>query len=54
MTDIAHDIHVLANVIVAFQEGASDEKRAAMNMLERLLSQKQAILEQFEMQAETV
>lgn len=54
MTDIAYDITVLENALIALQEGAGDEKRAAMYMLERLLNQKQAVLNEFELQVEAM
>lgn len=51
MTDIAYDIQVLENVLIAMQEGAGDEKRAALYSLEKLLAEKQAILNKFEAEA---
>ena len=51
MTDIAYDIQVLEDVLTAMQEGASDEKRMALWSLERLLQEKQKILDAFEEQA---
>jgi hypothetical protein len=48
MVDVLTDINVLENAIIAFQEGASDEKRAAINALEKLLSQKQQLVVEFE------
>lgn len=49
MTDIVEEINVLEVALIALQEGASDEKRMAMNMLERLLERKTKILEELEM-----
>lgn len=48
MNDIAYDINVLENALIALQEGAGDEKRAALYMLQRLLDQKQNLLNEFE------
>ena len=52
MTDIVEEINVLEVALIALQEGASDEKRMAMNMLERLLERKTKILEELEMFAQ--
>ena len=48
MVDVIRDIEVLKNAIIAFCEGASDEKRMAVNAVERLLKEKQKILNDFE------
>tara|TARA_B100001287_G_scaffold185344_1_gene156375 strand:+ start:2577 stop:2747 length:171 start_codon:yes stop_codon:yes gene_type:complete len=48
MNDIIQDIEVLQNAIIAFTEGASDEKRAALHSLSVLVAQKQHILDTFE------
>jgi hypothetical protein len=48
MVDVIRDIEVLENLLIAFQEGASDEKRMAVNAVERLLKEKQKILNDFE------
>jgi|ETNmetMinimDraft_22_1059887.scaffolds.fasta_scaffold13588_3 hypothetical protein len=48
MQDICHDIDVISSAIMAFQEGASDEKRMALWSLESLLDQKQRVLTAFE------
>lgn len=48
MIDILNDIEILENAIIAFQEGASDEKEMAMNSLEKLLAEKKAIMVAFE------
>ena len=48
MTEVAYDIQVLENALIAFSEGASDEKRCAMNSLERLLLEKKNALTEFE------
>jgi|TARA_B100001250_G_C19486612_1_gene651084 hypothetical protein len=51
MVDILEDINSLEFAIIAFTEGASDEKRAALNCLEKLLSEKKATFANFESQA---
>ena len=48
MNDVIRDIEVLENLLIAFQEGASDEKRMAVNAVERLLKEKQKIVDDFE------
>ena len=48
MIDILNDIEILENAIIAFKEGASDEKEMAMNSLEKLLAEKKAIMVAFE------
>jgi hypothetical protein len=48
MNDVIRDIEVLENILIAFQEGASDEKRMAVNAVERLLKEKQKIVDDFE------
>ena len=48
MVDVIRDIEVLENLLIAFQEGASDEKRMAVNAVERLLKEKQKILNDYE------
>ena len=41
----------LSSVVIAFQEGASDEKRMALYSLENMIATKKAIVEEFEKQA---
>lgn len=48
MTDVAYDVEVLENALIALTEGASDEKYAAMFSLEKLLQSKIDILLEFE------
>lgn len=48
MNDIIQDIEVLQNAIIAFTEGASDEKRMALHSMSVLLAEKQHILDTFE------
>ena len=51
MIDVVRDIEILENAVIAFTEGASDEKRMALYGLQKLLVEKQEILEEFESQA---
>lgn len=48
MNNELHDIDVLENAIIAFTEGASDEKRMALWSLERLVQEKRDMVERFE------
>jgi len=48
MIDVLRDIDVIENAIIAFEEGASDERRAAMLSLQNLLQEKCKILDDFE------
>jgi hypothetical protein len=48
MNDVLNDIQVLENAIIAFTEGASDEKFAAMCSLEQMLITKKDIVSDFE------
>lgn len=48
MQDIIKDIEVLENAVIAFSEGASDEKYAAMYSLEKLLLAKKDQMREFE------
>ncbi len=48
MNDIIQDIEVLQNAIIAFTEGASDEKRMALHSMSVLLAEKKQILDTFE------
>jgi|TARA_B110000908_G_C10106605_1_gene381048 acetyl-CoA carboxylase alpha subunit len=52
MVDLLVDMKVIENAIIAFSEGASDEKQAALNSLENLLKQKMNVLAEFEKQEE--
>ena len=51
MNDLVNDIQVIENALIAFQEGASDEKYAACYALERLLLEKKDIVTRFEIEA---
>ena len=48
MNDVLNDIDVLKNAIIAFCEGASDEKHMALISLTKLIEEKEAIVEEFE------
>lgn len=48
MVDLLRDIEVLENLLIAMEEGASDEKRMALAAVERLVAQKKEVIEQFE------
>ena len=48
MNDILKDIEVIENALIAFNEGASDEKYAALYSLEKLLLEKKDIVTKFE------
>lgn len=48
MVDIIRDIEVLENLVIAMNEGASDEKRMALWAVEKLLIEKKDIIREFE------
>jgi len=48
MVNLLRDIEILENAVISFTEGASDEKRGAMQSLEALISEKKAQFEKFE------
>lgn len=48
MIDVVKDIEVLEHALIAFNEGASDEKYAAIWSLEKLLLEKKDALLEFE------
>jgi len=48
MNDLLIDIEVLENLLIAMDEGASDEKRMALAAVEKLVAQKKKIVEDFE------
>lgn len=52
MTDIFTDIETLENALIAFNEGASDEKYAAIYSLERMLINKKDQANEFESEFE--
>lgn len=48
MVDVLNDIEILENLLIAMDEGASDEKRMALWAVERLVAEKKAIVDNFE------
>ena len=48
MNDVLNDIEVLENLVITMNEGASDEKRMALNSVEKLIAEKKAIVTAFE------
>ena len=51
MTDVVFDIETIQNVLIAWEDGASDEKRMARQSLRNMLVRKQAELDEFEQNA---
>jgi len=52
MIEVVNDIEVIESALIAFQEGASDERYAAIWSLEKLLLSKKDSLADFEAMAE--
>ena len=52
MNDILHDISVLEDAIINVTEGASDEKRMAIWSLQKLIEDKQKVVDDFESEYE--
>ena len=48
MNDVIRDIEFLQEVIIAFTEGASDEKRMMVQMIENRIAKMQSEIEAFE------
>ena len=48
MVEVFDEIDFLNSVLITMQEGASDEKRMALNSLARLVEEKEKIVEDFE------
>jgi hypothetical protein len=48
MIDTMQEIEILENVIIALQEGASDEKRMAITDLERMMRRKQVEVAEYD------
>lgn len=48
MNEVIRDVEVLKNAIIAFTEGASDEKRMAINSLSRLVEEKETLMEEYD------
>tara|TARA_B100001057_G_C22276289_1_gene728938 strand:- start:74 stop:283 length:210 start_codon:yes stop_codon:yes gene_type:complete len=51
MIDVVQDIETLESALIGIEEGASDEKRCAMESLRRMLKTKRKVLREFESQA---
>ena len=52
MIDVLEDISVLEGLLIAMDEGASDEKRMALHSVEALLNRKKQIVDDFEKEFE--
>ena len=50
MNDVLIDMQVLENAIIAFTEGASDERRSALSSLESMMADKRQQVQEFEAQ----
>ena len=48
MTDLFSDIETIQDVLIAWEEGASDEKRMARQQLRNMLARKQREAAQYE------
>jgi hypothetical protein len=48
MVEVLEDISVLESLLIAMDEGASDEKRGALNAVESLLAKKKKLVDDFE------
>ena len=48
MNEVIRDVEVLKNAMIAFAEGASDEKRMALNSLASLLEEKEQVLKDYD------
>ena len=48
MNEVVRDIEVLENLVIAMNEGASDEKYAALYAVEKLLIEKKDLVRKFE------
>ena len=54
MTEVFDDIETIKNVLIAWEEGASDEKRMAREQLRNMLQRKMREVEMFEADLETM
>lgn len=54
MVDVFDDIETIKNVLIAWEEGASDERRMAREQLRNMLRRKQREAELFEADLETM
>ena len=50
MNEVLNDIQTLEHAIIAFTEGASDERRSALSSLESLMADKRQQVQEFEAQ----
>ena len=48
MNEVIRDIQILENLVIAMNEGASDEKYAALYAVEKLLIEKKDLVRKFE------
>ena len=48
MNEVVRDIEILENLVIAMNEGASDEKYAALYAVEKLLIEKKDLVRKFE------
>jgi len=48
MVEVLEDISVLESLLIAMDEGASDEKRGALNAVKSLLDKKKKLVDDFE------
>ena len=48
MVDVIRDINILESLLIAMDEGASDEKRMAIQSIENLIAEKKEIISAFE------
>ena len=48
MVEVLEDISVLESLLIAMDEGASDEKRGALSAVESLLAKKKKLVDDFE------
>jgi len=48
MVEVLEDINVLESLLIAMDEGASDEKRGALSAVESLLAKKKKLVDDFE------
>ena len=52
MVDLLTDIERLESAVISLTEGASDEKRMAIQSLESMIAEKKAVVEKFETEME--
>ena len=52
MGEIIRDISILESLLIAMYEGASDEKRMALQSVENLIAEKKEIISAFEKEFE--